>query len=111
MDAKTKKILKWIGLAVFSFVFFSILAGIWIAIIVMLMIGLREYGHILAAKYVGDETRGFWFLPIGGISLIDINQPEHSRGAYSWLARVCEPCGGGFCSLYLFANSLKEVFP
>lgn len=76
MNQKTKKILKWIGLTVLTFLFFSLLNGVWYAFILMLMIGLHEYGHLLAAKRVGVKTAGFHFLPIGGIAFIKENPPE-----------------------------------
>lgn len=77
MNEKTKKMLKWIGLTVLSFVILSFLTGPYFAFILMFMIGLHESGHLLAAKCVGAETRGFWFVPLfGGAALIDTNQPE-----------------------------------
>lgn len=78
IDEKDKKalfkinVLVWIVMFLLSFSVFYLLIGDWQFVLgLMLMIGVHEYGHLLAAKFVGGvETGGFYFLPIGGISLI-----------------------------------------
>lgn len=74
-----KKIVRWLGLALASFAFIWFVFGNWlIALAMMLMIGLHEGGHLMAAKFFGLKTGGFYFLPgLGGISLT--NEPARKR--------------------------------
>lgn len=72
------KAFRWIVLFLMSFSWFIILTGgDWKFVIgLMLMIAVHEYGHLLAAKFVGGvKTGGFYFLPIGGMSFIG-SHPE-----------------------------------
>lgn len=80
MNPKRKKILVWIGLTVASFAILHLLQGAWFAFIIMFMIGLHESGHLLAAKYVGAKTRGFYFLPMfGGASFIEMPSDQWKK--------------------------------
>lgn len=79
MTPKQKKILKWVGLVLVSALVFWLLScgNLWFVFVLMLiMIGLHEYGHLLAAKYVGVQTAGFYFIPLGGVSFIKENPQE-----------------------------------
>jgi len=76
MNQKQKKIFIWVGLTALTFAFFSFLSGFWYALTLMLMIGLHECGHLLAAKRVGVKTAGFYFIPLGGVALIKENPSD-----------------------------------
>lgn len=82
MEFWQNKTFRWIALAVLSFLFIYLLTGFWTALFIFAMIGLHEYGHLLAAKYVGIETGGFYFIPLGGISIIKGDPPEQWKKYY-----------------------------
>jgi Zn-dependent protease len=71
----------------------------------MLMFGLHEGGHLLAAKCFKLKTGGFYFLPIGGISLI--KEEAKTRWQDFWIY-----FGGPFVGalLVLFLYLFLEFF-
>lgn len=66
-----KKKVIWLGLAIATFIVFTLLTKSWILTLgIMTMIGLHEGGHLMFAKWCGLKTGGFYFLPgLGGVAL------------------------------------------
>jgi Zn-dependent protease len=61
---------KKLGLALLSFAVWTMLFSWKFAILIMGSIGFHEYGHIVAMRYCGLRTKGFYFLPLaGGVSV------------------------------------------
>jgi Zn-dependent protease len=61
---------KKLGLALLSFAVWTMLFSWKFAILIMVSIGFHEYGHIVAMRWRGLRTMGFYFLPLtGGVSV------------------------------------------
>jgi Zn-dependent protease len=114
MTLKQKKVLKWIGLALASFaaivllsmVFISrnIFIGAWFALVIMTSVGLHEYGHILAGKYLGVRTAGFYFLPFfGGASFIEMPDKQWSKFIRAYGGPLMGLCVGVLLAIILLA--------
>ena len=63
--------LKQIGFAIMTFAVYTYLLNWQVASLLCIGIGWHEYSHILAAKYLGMETKGFYLVPfMGGVAFV-----------------------------------------
>lgn len=84
---------KQIGLALFTFVVYTIFFNWKISLLIMAAVGFHEYSHLFAARKLGLKTEGFFMLPfIGGLALVSDNYKKLSDKTIIILAG---PVGGG----------------
>jgi putative peptide zinc metalloprotease protein len=90
--------LKQIGFAIFTVAVYTyFFHSIWVAILFAGGIGWHEYCHLLAAKRMGLDTKGFFLFPfVGGVSLVSGRYRSYAQQAFVVLAG---PMGGGALAL------------
>jgi len=112
MTSLQNKIAINIILGTISFLLLAYLLSPLAAITVIGLISFHEYCHILAAKKLGCETHGMFFLPmIGMVALID-DFEDHNKEA---LIALAGPAGGlllatAVCILGLIMHSPVILF-
>jgi len=84
-----KKALIWFGLlgASVAFMFFVFKENPYLPLSILFMIGIHELGHLGAARYLGYETGGFYFIPgLGGAALLKEIPKKRWHGFLIWYA-------------------------
>ncbi len=64
------RVVVQLGLIPVAFVSLSLLMGRTTAAFVIAVVAIHEYGHLLAAKAVGFNTRGIYFIPFLGAATV-----------------------------------------
>ncbi len=94
MNDQTK---KQIGFAIFTFFIYTLLVNWKAALLLTIGVGFHEYSHLLAAKYMGMKTKGFYLVPfMGGVAFVEGKYKSLGQQAFVVLAG---PAGGGLLAL------------
>lgn len=84
-----KKALIWFGLLATSVALIVFIFGenSFLPLSLLFMIGIHELGHLGAARYLGYETGGFYFIPgLGGVALLKELPRKRWHGFLIWYA-------------------------
>lgn len=102
---KNRLFLYQIGSYILTFLVYAGLLNWKIALLLMFGVGFHEYCHLLAAKFRGFQTSGFFLIPfVGGMALINGPFPKRWDNA---IVALAGPLGGG--SLAIFTGIISVV--
>ena len=109
MFDKTKQWIKTIGTAAASAAVLYYFLPIWLGAFMLLVIIAHEFGHVLAAKYLGADAETPIFIPLGplilGLSKIITDQADIHQ-----FVALAGPLAGAFIALALLVASLLVGF-
>lgn len=85
---------KQIGAAILTITVYTLLFhSVWTALLLAFGVGWHEYCHLMAARKMKMETKGFFLLPfIGGVAVVTGSYASYAEQAFIVLAG---PMGGG----------------
>ena len=106
MSSVTKLIL-----AITALLSFALLFGWESGIILLVGVGIHEYGHMWAMKFCGVKTKGFYFLPfLGGVTIAEEEYRNLQKGIFIALMGPVWGFGSALLALLLALQTNIQFF-
>lgn len=106
MNRVTKSILAFAALLSFALLF-----GWESGAILLIGVGIHEYGHMWAMRFCGVKTKGFYFLPfLGGVTVADEEYRNLQKGIFIALMGPVWGFGSALVALLLALQTNNQFF-